>query len=145
MTLPRLQRTARLDSRGLAKVLGDLEAKVMSAVWRTSAPASARTIHDRVVRDHPVKLLTVVTVLNKLVAKRLLKRSTIDGLLHYSARQTRAEFDAFASRRLVEGVLGFSRDLVAASLVDVLAETDPEALEELSRLVKARLKEQKER
>ncbi|MGI8843580.1 MAG: BlaI/MecI/CopY family transcriptional regulator [Gemmatimonadaceae bacterium] len=145
MTPPRLQQTARLDSRGLAKVLGDLEAKVMSAVWKTSSPASAREIHERIVRHHPVKLLTVVTVLNKLVAKRLLKRSAIDGLLRYTARQTRAEFDAYASRRLVEGVLGFSRDLVAASLVDVLAETDPEALEELSRLVKARLREQKRR
>ncbi len=141
----RLQRTLRLDARGLGKVLGDLEARIMTAIWEMRCDSPARAIHERVARHHPVHLLTVVTVLNKLVAKRLVKRVRHDGLLHFSARYTRPEFDAYVSRRLVEGVLGFSRDLVTASLVDVLAETDPEALEELARLVKSRLAEEEER
>lgn len=142
MSPPRLQRTLRLDARGLAKVLGDLEAKVMTAVWEIDGEAPARAIHHRVAKTHPVQLLTVVTVLNKLVAKGLARRARRDGLLHFRARYARPEFDAYVSRRLVEGVLGFSRDLVTASLVDVLAETDPEALEELSRLVRLKLAEE---
>ena len=142
MSPPRLQRTLRLDARGLAKVLGDLEAKVMNAVWDLNCEAPARAIHERVVRRHPVQLLTVVTVLNKLVKKGLVKRARRDGLLHFGARYARTEFNAYVSRKLVEGVLGFSQDLVTASLVDVLAETDPRALEELSRLVAARLAEE---
>lgn len=142
MSPPRLQRTLRLDGRGLAKVLGELEAKVMTVVWEMGDEAPARAVHDRVARRHPVQLLTVVTVLNKLVAKGLIKRARRDGLLHFRARYTRPEFDVYVSRRLVEGVLGFSRELVTASLVDVLAETDPDALEELSRLINARLAEE---
>jgi len=145
MRPPRLQPTLRLDARGVAKVLGDLEAKVMTAIWDLKCEAPARVIHERVARQHPVQLLTVVTVLNKLVAKGLVKRARRDGLLHFGARYGRGEFDAYVSRRLVEGVLGFSRDLVTASLVDVLAETDPEALEELARLVKSRLAEEEEK
>lgn len=142
MKPPRLQPTLRIDARGIAKVLGDLEAKVMIALWDMEGEAPARAVFKRVARQHPVHLLTVVTVLNKLVAKGLVKRARRGGLLHFGARQSRAEFDAYVSRRLVEGVLGFSRDLVAASLVDVLAETEPEALEELARLVQARLAEE---
>lgn len=145
MKPPRLQPTLRLDARGVAKVLGDLEAKVMIALWDIECEAPARAIFERVARQHPVQLLTVVTVLNKLVAKGLVKRARRDGLLHFGARYARAEFDVYVSRRLVEGVLGFSRDLVTASLVDVLAETDPEALEELARLVQARLAEEEEK
>lgn len=139
MSPPRLQRTLRLDARGLAKVLGDLEAKVMSALWELTNEAPARAVHARVARNHDVQLLTVVTVLNKLVGKGLVKRARRDGLLHFAARQSRRDFEVYVSRRLVQGVLGFSRDLVTASFVDVLAETDPETLEELSRLVKSRL------
>ena len=142
MKSPRLQSTLRLDARGVAKVLGDLEARVMLALWDIECDAPARSIFERVTREHPVQLLTVITVLNKLVAKGLVKRKRRDGLLHFSARYSRAEFDVYVSRRLVEGVLGFSRDLVTASLVDVLAETDPDALEELARLVQARLAEE---
>lgn len=144
MSQPRLQPTIRLDARGVAKVLGDLEAKVMAALWDTDCAAPARDIHDRVAREHPVQLLTVVTVLNKLVTKGLAKRTRRGGLLHFATRYTRSEFDVYVSRRLVEGVLGFSRDLVTASLVDVLAETDPGALEELARLVQKRLAEEED-
>ena len=139
---PQLQDTVRLSADGLAKVLGDLEARVLRAVWALGEPATARAVHAHVVVEHPVALPTVVTVLNKLVAKRVLGRRKRDDLLHYSARLTEAEFMAHASRRVVEGVLAFDPDAVAASLVDVLAERDPEHLAELARLIRRRLREQ---
>ena len=140
---PRLQDTVRLSADGLAKVLGDLEARVMRAVWDLRRPVPARTVHERVVRRHDVALLTVITVLNKLVDKRLLTRAKRDDLLHYVPRWTEEEFMALASRRVVEGVLAFGPDVVAASIVDVLAERDPARLAELGRLVQRRLKDQR--
>lgn len=137
---PRLHDTVRLSAEGLAKVLGDLEARVMHAVWAVGVPSPARAVHERVVEDHPVALLTVITVLNKLVAKRLLRRRKIDDLFHYEARLTEEQLMAHASRRIVEGVLNLAPEAVAASLVDVLAEQDPGQLEELGRLVRRRLR-----
>jgi predicted transcriptional regulator len=142
--LPQIQTTVRLGAEGLAKVLGDLEARVMRAVWRIGDPAPARVVHARVARDHKVELLTVITVLNKLVGKGLLARAKRDDLLHYEARYTEEEFTTLASRRVVEGILSFGPEAVAASLVDVLAERDPEQLAELGRLIRRRLKEQEE-
>jgi predicted transcriptional regulator len=132
----------RLSAEGLAKVLGDLEARVMRAVWRIGKPAPARVVHERVAREHKVELLTVITVLNKLVGKGLLSRKKREDLLHYEARYTEDEFTTLASRRVVEGILSFGPEAVAASLVDVLAEHDPEQLAELGRLIRRRLKEQ---
>jgi predicted transcriptional regulator len=140
----RLQDTIRLSADGLAKVLGDLEARVMDAVWSLGRPVPARVVHERVIEEHDVAPLTVITVLNKLVTKGLLARAKQDDLYHYRARCTRDEFMAHVSRRAVEGILSLGADAVAASLVDVLAERDPKRLAELERLIRRRRREQED-
>lgn len=141
---PRLQDTVRLSAEGLAKVLGDLEARVMRAVWRLGKPAPARAVHELVAEEHDVALLTVITVLNKLVDKQLLVRAKVDDLLHYRARLGEDEFRAIASRKVVGGILSLGPQAVATSLVDLLAERDPEQLAELGRLVRRKLREQED-
>lgn len=142
---PRLHDTVRLSAEGFAKVLGDLEARVMQAVWELGRPAPARVVHERVIREHPVALLTVVTVLNKLVAKDLLRRSKRDGLLHYEACWAEEELRAYVARRVVDGILSFGPSAFAASFVEALAETDREKLAELERLIHRHLHEEEER
>jgi predicted transcriptional regulator len=139
---PRLQDTVRLSATGLGKVLGDLEARVMRAVWDLERPVPARVVHERVSADHDVALLTVITVLNKLVDKGLLSRKKRDDLLHFAPRMSEAAFMSLTSRRVVEGMLSFDEDAMAASFVDLLAERDPEKLAELGRLIRRRLRSQ---
>lgn len=141
---PKLPDTVRLSATGLAKVLGDLEARVMRAVWRISTPAPARLVYDEVIREHSVALLTVVTVLNKLAFKGLLERRRKGDLFHYEARLSEQEFLARISRRAVEGILSLAPQAVAASFVDVMAERDPSQLAELERLIRSRLKAQRD-
>lgn len=140
----RLQDTVRLSADGLAKVLGDLEARVMRTAWEIGRPAPAREVHEHVVREHGVTIHTVITVLNKLVAKGLLHREKKDDLLHYRPLLAEEEFLAQASRRVVNGILSLGREAVTASFVDVLAENDPRQLEELSRLVQKRIRDRDE-
>ncbi|MGH7713011.1 MAG: BlaI/MecI/CopY family transcriptional regulator [Gemmatimonadaceae bacterium] len=137
-----MQDTIRLSAEGLAKVLGDLEARVMRVVWSLGKPSTARSVHKQVIDDHDVALLTVITVLNKLVAKGLLTRAKRDDVYHYEARLTESEFRALASQRVVKGILSLGPQAVAASLVDALAEHDRAQLTELGRLVRRKLKEQ---
>lgn len=137
----RLQDTVRLSADGLAKVLGDLEARVMRIVWRIGHPAPAREVHVHVIREHDVAIHTVITVLNKLVTKGLLRREKLDDLLHYSALITEEDFLTQASRRVVRGILSLGPEAVTASFVDVLAENDTGQLEELAELIKRRIKE----
>ncbi len=137
----RLQDTLRLSADGLGKVLGDLEVRVMRAVWGLRRPATARHVHERVVLKHDVQLLTVITVLNRLVDKGLLARAKRDDVFHYEALWSETDLTAHASRRAVEGVLSFGPEVVAASFVDVLAERDPDQLADLARLIRARMRQ----
>lgn len=139
---PRLQDTVRLSAEGLAKVLGDLEARVLRAAWELGHPAPAREVHERVAAEHRVARVTVITVLNKLVEKGLLRREKRGDLLHYEAAMSEEEFMAYASRRVVEGILALGPQAVAASFVDLLAERDPERLGELERLIRRRMREE---
>ena len=139
---PAIAPAVRLAADGVGKVLGDLEARIMQSLWSLNRPAPARLVHERVARNHKVELLTVVTVLNKLVAKGLLVREKQDDLFHYRATYSRDEFTAQASRQVVEGILALGPAAVSASLVDVLAKRDPDQLAELGRLVRRRLREQ---
>ncbi|WP_053333736.1 BlaI/MecI/CopY family transcriptional regulator [Gemmatimonas phototrophica] len=133
--LPKMGDAVRLSAEGVAKVLGDLEARLLTVVWQLDMPATARTVHEMIIDEHEVALLTVVTVLNKLVEKRILTRRKIGGLLHYAAAISAADFHDVASRRMVEGVIDFAPERLAACFVDVLAERDPAQLDHLAALV----------
>lgn len=139
---PRLQDIVRLSAEGVAKVLGDLEARLLQAMWELGKPATAREVHEAIVKRHPVSPLTTTTVLNKLVTKKILSRRKIGDLYHFQPRLNEHEFRAVVSRRVVEGILSFGPEALSASFVDVLAERDPEQLEELGRLIRRRLREQ---
>ena len=115
-------------------------AAVMAARNSGVTPATTREVHERVIEEHDVALLTVVTVLNKLVDKRLLQRRKHESLFHYEASLTESEFRAQVSRRVMEGILSFGPEALATSFVDVLAERDPVQLEALQKLIEDRLK-----
>ena len=61
----------RLNQHGLARLFGELEAKVMNAVWSLEEP----TVHDVVKRlGKKANYKTVMTVMNRLVDKGFLER-----------------------------------------------------------------------
>lgn len=138
---PRLQDTLRLSAAGSGMMLGDLEHRVLEAVWSVKRPMTARGIHERVARTHDVVYITCVTVANRLVDKKLLRRDKKDELYHYAATMSRDEFAAYASRYVVQRIVGLGPAAVASSLVDVLAEAAPEQLAELGRLVRRKLRD----
>lgn len=140
----RLQDTVRLSAAGAGMLLGDLEHRVLEAAWSLDRPATARELHDRVARTHDVVYITSVTVANRLVEKGILRRGKRDDVFHYSATVSREEFSERASRHVVQRIVELGSTAVAASLVDVLAERDPEQLAELGRLVRRKLKDREQ-
>ena len=137
----RLQDTVRLTAAGAGMLLGDLEHRIVEAAWALGEPVSARELHERVAKTHHVVYITTVTVANRLVQKGILWREKRDDIFHYSATLTREQFSERASRHVVQRIVSLGSTAVSASLVDVLAERDPEQLAELGRLVRRKLKE----
>lgn len=127
-------------------LLGELEHALMDASWVLARPATARELYTRVARKREIELITAVTVLNRLVApKGLMRREKLDDIYHYSATLTREEFVQRASRHVAERVLMLGSEAVTSSIVDVLAERDPEQLAELGRLIRRKLRERDDR
>ncbi len=122
-------------------LLGDLEQRVMDAGWRLKRPSTARELHEVVARRHDVAYITTVTVANRLVEKGLMRREKVDQVFHYSPTLSREDFLLHASRHVVRRILGLGTRAVTSSLVDALAEHEPEQLAELARLVRKKLKE----
>ena len=140
-----VQDTLRLSERGVGMLLGDLEQALLEAAWSLGRPATARELHSRIARTHPVEQITAVTVINRLTSgKPLMTREKLDHVYHYSPTVGRDEFVQMATRRVAERVLSLGADAVSASFVDVLAERDPEQLAELGRLIRKKLRERDE-
>lgn len=141
----RLQDTLRLSAAGAAMLLGDLEHRVLEAAWGAKHSATARTLFERVARTHDVVYITCVTVANRLVVKGLMTRVKQHDVYHYAPTVSKAEFTQRASRYVVQRLVTLGSAAVSASLVDVLAERDPEQLQELARLVQAKMDERRGR
>jgi predicted transcriptional regulator len=129
----------RPAAAGAAQVLGELEAGVMAVLWTTNRPLPVREVRDRLAaRGRDLAYNTVMTVLVRLSEKGLLERNKQDDMWHYAPTLSEADFHAQVSGEVLRGLLDLAPEATLAQLVDVLAEDEPEALDQLARLIEAR-------
>lgn len=67
----------------IVQILGDLEKEIMDVVWESSSPVTVREVLERISRKRRIAYTTVMTIMTRLVAKRLLKRK-LDGNKAYA-------------------------------------------------------------
>ncbi len=115
--------------------LGKLENEVMNEIWRHEE-VSVRQISDAL--DDRFAYTTVMTTLDRLYKKGLLKRRKSGKAFLYQPRLSPAELE----RGVTEDVIGTLLDAgtehiepVLACIVDAVSERDLELLDELERLV----------
>jgi predicted transcriptional regulator len=137
MKRPRPVITFRLRERRLRRVLGDLEADVMEVLWRRGE-ASIREVWEAVKARRSITFNTVMTVMNRLVEKGLLRREDGRGRYRYRPRMDRETLLAHVSRDVAEALVEEFGDIAVAQFVDVLREADPEKLKALERLLARR-------
>ena len=126
----------RLNQHGLARLFGELEAKVMTAVWSLEEP-SVQSVVNRLGKGTNYK--TVMTVMNRLVTKGLLERRKVSRAFIYLPRFTQEELLQHLSRQVLDGLITDFGPAVMAQFVDVVAEKDRARLAELSALVERKL------
>lgn len=116
--------------------LGELELALLERIWQ-SGEASVRDIH----RDHtpPLAYTTLMTTLDRLYKKGLLKRRPQGRAFYYSAAVSRAQFSENVARQMVNFMLEFGEHPPAgifSCFVDAVTENDIRLLDELERVVK---------
>ncbi len=135
MTQPIPIQSFRLHQEGLARVFGELEAKIMEAVWDLEEP-TVQSVCDYLGPSTNYK--TVMTVLNRLVEKDALSRQRVSRAFIYRPRQSREAFLSRVSRAIMGGLVRDFGSVAVAQFVETLDEIDPEQLAELERLVQQR-------
>ncbi|GAA1083686.1 MAG: BlaI/MecI/CopY family transcriptional regulator [Nocardiopsis sp. BM-2018] len=106
--------------------LGELEAAIMGALWRTEVPLSVRGVRENMVYDRDVAYTTVMTVANILFHKRLVDREKDGRAWVYWARESHAEYTA----RVMEEVLDTGPD-PGATLLRFVERFDEEEMARL--------------
>ncbi|MDE3720951.1 MULTISPECIES: BlaI/MecI/CopY family transcriptional regulator [Nocardiopsis] len=76
------------------KGLGELEAAIMDALWRSDEPLPVRLIHETMVYDREIAYTTVMTVAGILFNKGLLDREKRGRAWVYWPRESHAEYTA---------------------------------------------------
>lgn len=131
---PRLEPTFRVTREGTPQVLGELEAAIMEALWSMASPATVTEVQRSLPGD-PRAYHTVTTVMTRLCDKGLLRRRKRSDVWHYAPTLARQEFQAQVAHQVVTGLLNLAPEAAINSMLDVLDASDPEALDELVRLI----------
>ena len=104
---------------------GELEQAVLEALWDLGS-ASGRQVHERL-SGRDLAYTTVMTVLDRLVAKDVVVREREGRAFRYSPRQSRAAMTAEVMRDALEAT-GADRDQALVSFVGEASEADLAAL-----------------
>lgn len=137
-------RTFHLDSTGLRRILGALEADLMEAVWRLTSSSAATSDQGWTTVGAVCQHLgsgyhykTVQTVMNRLVEKQLFIRRQRHRAFEYRAAITRDELVAQVTRNVVSGLVRDFGEVAIAQLVQTLHDVTPDQLAQLEQLAAA--------
>jgi predicted transcriptional regulator len=126
----------KLDESGLARLFGELEARIMEAVWSLDEA----TVHD-VCRHlgENCNYKTIMTVANRLVEKGALERCRQGRAFVYTSVAPREQFLENVSRQTVSGLMNDFGTAAIAGIVGAVDEIAPEQLATLRQLIDVKI------
>ena len=126
----------KLDQDGLSKVLGFLEAEVMDAVW-SGGEMSVRGVREELKRKKKkaYSFNTIMTVMNRLVDKKLLQKRTVDGSFAYRAAVPKDSFLKEVTRSVVSAIVADGSLFQAAGFVEALKAVSDEERKLLKKML----------
>ena len=105
----------------MARGLGELESTIMDHMWAVKQPASVRDVLEHLRRERTLAYTTVMTVMDKLHTKGLLKREAVGRAYIYEAVSSK---EAYTAEMMRESLAGSGNR--AATLVHFLERLTPE-------------------
>jgi predicted transcriptional regulator len=126
----------KLDECGLARLFGELEARIMDAVWSLEAA----TVHDLCAHlGSDCNYKTIMTVANRLVRKGALRRHRQGRAYVYEPVVCRDALLEGVACQIIVGLVDDFGTPVMAGLAQALHHVAPAELQKLQRLIGERL------
>ncbi|WP_028559778.1 BlaI/MecI/CopY family transcriptional regulator [Paenibacillus pinihumi] len=120
----------KYDEIGLNRFFGPLEAKIMELLWGAEE-LSIKDVQKQLEKDKAVNFNTVMTVMNRLVDKKILLKRQQGRVSLFRTIQSKEEFIHEQSKRLTENLFDEFGGVVINHMIDVLNEVDQSLLEQL--------------
>ncbi len=112
------------------RVLGELEKEVMEFVWANES-AMVRDVFEFVKKSRKIAYTTVMTIMDRLFTKKILKRSKKGKTYIYTAGISKNDFFKQTSRKIIRNLVQDFGDVALAQFVDTLDKFDARKLQEL--------------
>lgn len=114
-------------------ILGELESRVMDVLWHVSQPTSVRDVHTQLAAERELAYTTVMTVLDRLAKKDVVKRVRDGRQWLYSPARSR---ELLIADEVIE-LLGVDPDNRRAALKEILRRLSSADREMLAALLSA--------
>jgi predicted transcriptional regulator len=124
----------KMKESGLNRFFGPLEAKIMEILWDAMELELELSIKD-VQQKLEMNFNTVMTVMNRLVEKGLLKKRAKGRTSFFQPVQSKHAFLNDQSKELTHELMEEFGQLAVSHMLDELEEADPELLEKLEQKI----------
>lgn len=112
----------------MAKLLGDLEQKVMNIIWENKEAMKPAEVKDEINED--LAYTTVMTVMKRLSEKGILKRQKCGNYYCYYACEPKGSFVKEKISKVYENIVSCYGDLAISQFVDTV-KSNPDDLKAL--------------
>lgn len=126
---------------GLEKVLGSLESEIMEVVWQKGCEVCVRDVLDALTTKRDLAYTTVMTIMGRLAAKKLLIKRKVGNAFFFKPSLTREEFTGRIVGGLIDDLLADFSDTALSHFIQRVGEKDRAVLEKLEKAL-AEAKEQ---
>jgi predicted transcriptional regulator len=124
----------KLGEKGLTHIFGELEAKLMEAIWALNEP-SVQDVIDYL--GGSLNYKTTMTVLNRLVDKGVLHRRKAGRAFVYTPVASRDELLASVFDQMVRGMFGGDfRHIALTCIIETAESLDPQLLDDIANLIR---------
>ena len=131
----------RPREEGLETTLGTLECQVMDALWSGTDSMCVDDVR-RILQDSGKEsaYTTIMTTLARLHKKGFLERTMKGRAYYYTSRISKRELGTSVTKQVIDGLLATFAEPAMSYFVDALGENDPDKLDALAQLIRAKRK-----
>ncbi|NOU96364.1 BlaI/MecI/CopY family transcriptional regulator [Paenibacillus sp. LMG 31456] len=130
----------KYNESGLNRFFGTLEAKIMDILW-DGEEMVIKDVQHKLEGEKVVNFNTVMTVMNRLVEKRVLQKRAAGRSFLYRPVLSKHEFLEAQSKELTHELMEEFGSLVVNHMLDALEVADPMLMDKLEQKIKELKKE----
>lgn len=117
------------------KILGELEKEIMEIIWENEHPISVREVKEVLGKKRQVAYTTVMTIMARLTAKRVLVRNLNGASYLYQPKVSRERFTAWAAHRIFATAVSNLGEEVASYFLKEIKKLNPKKRQELLKIL----------